>query len=79
MSTIITNVSTVLQCPTTSNSKLKYQKDITHPGLLARGSNAITPSVSNQADTILHANKEARKWLEDLLHNHDIKDLFGLY
>ena len=49
------------------------------PGVLDCGSNAITPIVSNQADTILHANKEARKWLEDLLHNHDIEDLFGLY
>ena len=49
------------------------------PGLLDRGFNAITPSVSNPHDTILHANKEGRKWLEDLLRNHDIEDIFGLY
>ena len=49
------------------------------PGLLDRGLNAITPSVSNPHNTILHANKEGRKWLEDLLRNHDIEDIFGLY
>ena len=49
------------------------------PGVLDNGLNAITPSVSNPRETILHANKEGRKWLEDLLRNQDIEDLFGLY
>ena len=49
------------------------------PGVLGSGLNAITPSVSNPHETILHANKEGRKWLEDLLRNCDIEDLFGLY
>ena len=49
------------------------------PGVLGGGLNAITPSVSNPRETILHANKEGRKWLEDLLRNCDIEDLFGLY
>ena len=49
------------------------------PGVLSGGSNFITPSVSNPRETILHANKEGRKWLEDLLRNCDIEDLFGLY
>ena len=49
------------------------------PGLLDGGLNSITPSVSNPRETILHANKEGRKWLEDLLRNCDIDDLFGLY
>ena len=48
-------------------------------GLLDCGLKAITPSVSNQHDTILHANKEGRKWIENILRNHDIEDLFGLY
>jgi hypothetical protein len=49
------------------------------PGVLDCGVKAITPSLSNPPNTILHANKEARKWLEGLLRNHDIEDLFGLY
>ncbi len=48
-------------------------------GVLSGGSNFITPSVSNPRETILHANKEGREWLEDLLRNCDIEDLFGLY
>ena len=49
------------------------------PGVLGCGLNAITPSVSNPPDTILHANKEGRKWLEDLLRKCNIEDVFGLY